>query len=56
MKLLVLGLLPIILLSLLRLHQWIIYVVIGLPVLIIWISGAILVWALMPRLSSDSGK
>ena len=56
MKLLVLGLLPIILLSLLKLHQLIIIVAVGIPVLTLWIIGAVLVLALMPGLSSDSGK
>ena len=46
MKLLVLGLLPIILLSLLRVQQSIIYVAIGVPVLILWILSFVV--ALMP--------
>ena len=54
-KLLVLGLLPIILLSLLMVRQSIIYVAIGIPVLVLWVLSAIV--ALIPDgLSSDSGK
>lgn len=55
MKLLVLGLLPIILLSILMVRQSIIYVAIGIPVLILWVLSAIV--ALIPEgLSRDSGK
>jgi hypothetical protein len=54
-KLLVLGLVPIMLLSLLMVRQSIIYVAIGIPVLILWVLSAIV--ALIPDgLSSDSGK
>ncbi len=55
MKLLVLGLLPLILLSLLMVRQSIIYFAIGIPVLIIWALSAIV--ALIPDgLSSNPGK
>jgi hypothetical protein len=51
MKLLVLGLLPIVLLSLLMVRQSIIYVAIGIPVLLLWILSAIV--ALIPEGLSD---
>ncbi len=41
MKLLLLGLLPLILLSLVRMHQPIIYFAIGVPVLLLWVVSAI---------------
>jgi hypothetical protein len=54
-KLLILGLLPIITLSLLMVRQSTIYVAIGIPILILWILSALV--ALIPdRLSSDPGK
>jgi hypothetical protein len=54
-KLLVLGFLPIILLSLLMVRQSIIYVAIGIPVLILWVLSAVV--ALIPDgLSSDPEK
>ena len=54
-KLLVLGLLPIILLSLLMVRQSIICVAIGIPVLILWVLSAVV--ALIPDgLSSDPEK
>jgi hypothetical protein len=54
-KLLILGLLPIITLSLLMVRQSIIYVAIGIPILILWILSALV--ALIPAgLSSDPGK
>jgi len=54
-KLLVLGLLPIILLSVLMVRQSIIYCAIGIPVLLLWILSAIV--ALIPEgLQHNSGR